>query len=264
MSGTAPCLTIFFLRGDRVNDPVAVEVGVDETVGGLKKAVAREAGLRAASQCLLLNGTDLGDDDVPLSATELCDGSEVSLALSERELARRRLEAAGLCRNHRSALRAAAANDVDTLVDLETAGLTLGRADEGCDSALMLAAQHVKATRYLLTECKSAALVRQGIDTADRKGNTALMHACWNGNLAVVKLLVEAKASVLAENEERDTPLVWAAMNGHVAVLRYLKPLLSGPGIHKLEQKRQVSLALVAAKAFQHYEAVAEALGGVR
>ena len=264
MLGAVPYLTIYFLRGDRANDPVAVEVGVDETVGGLKKAVEREAGLRAASQCLVFNGTDLGDDDVPLSATELCDGSEVSLALSERELARLRLAAAGVRRNFRSVLRAAAANDVSTFAELETAGLTLGYAEEGCDSALMLAAQHVDATQYLLAECKSTCLVREGIDTADRKGNTALMHACWNGNLAVVKLLVDAKASVLAENDERDTPLVWAAMNGHADVLRYLKPRLTGPGIHKDEQQRQVSLALVAAKAFQHYEAVAAALGGAR
>ena len=46
--------------------------------------------------------------------------------------------------------------------------------------------------------------------------------AAGNGHVEIVKLLVEAGASVGTENAEGSTPLHWACLNGHVKIVEYL------------------------------------------
>jgi ankyrin repeat protein len=55
-------------------------------------------------------------------------------------------------------------------------------------------------------------------------GQTPILWAAWNGNEAVVKLLLEAgKADVDSKNTDGRTALSRAAENGHEAVVKLLQ-----------------------------------------
>jgi hypothetical protein len=54
-------------------------------------------------------------------------------------------------------------------------------------------------------------------------GNTLLIRACKNGNLPVARVLIrECGADVNAANRFGETPLWWAAKNGHPGIVRLL------------------------------------------
>ena len=61
------------------------------------------------------------------------------------------------------------------------------------------------------------------VDAARWSGDTPLMAAVHAGNEALVRLLVERGATVnVAEQRMGQTPLMWAAAGGHTAIVRLL------------------------------------------
>lgn len=67
----------------------------------------------------------------------------------------------------------------------------------------------------------SKADVNSAVDSARTK-HTALMRAAENGNLEIVKYLIEHRANVNLHNWARETALMFAARNGHLDVVKYL------------------------------------------
>lgn len=67
-------------------------------------------------------------------------------------------------------------------------------------------------------------LLDKGLDpnTADPKGNTALMMAARRGHENLVALLLERKASVRARTPHGDTALMMASLGGHVGIAKML------------------------------------------
>ena len=57
--------------------------------------------------------------------------------------------------------------------------------------------------------------------TSDEKINS-LMNASINGNLAVVKYLIEIGVDVNSETYDSFTPLIYASLHGHLEVVKYL------------------------------------------
>ena len=61
------------------------------------------------------------------------------------------------------------------------------------------------------------------------RGYTPLLRAAYNGDEAVVRLLLEAGAAKEAKDKYGNTPLIWAAENGREAIV----PLLLEAGADK-------------------------------
>ena len=59
-------------------------------------------------------------------------------------------------------------------------------------------------------------------NSVDEYGRDGIHMAAGNSHVEIVKLLVEAGASVGTENAEGSTPLHWACLNGHVKIVEYL------------------------------------------
>ncbi|KAM6512088.1 hypothetical protein FALCPG4_017074 [Fusarium falciforme] len=60
------------------------------------------------------------------------------------------------------------------------------------------------------------------VDTKDGNCRTPLLWAAKNGHEAVVRLLLDRGARTEAADEDDWTPLLWAAAKGHVAIVRLL------------------------------------------
>ena len=60
------------------------------------------------------------------------------------------------------------------------------------------------------------------IEHADNLGVNALHNASYNGNLACVSLLLKRGAKVSPIEQNEDTPLHFAAANGHAEVVELL------------------------------------------
>ena len=60
------------------------------------------------------------------------------------------------------------------------------------------------------------------LETKDKYGQTPLSWAAGNGHEAVVKLLLEKGAELETKAKYGRTPLSWAAGNGHEAVVKLL------------------------------------------
>jgi hypothetical protein len=81
------------------------------------------------------------------------------------------------------------------------------------------------------------------INAVNERRETALMIACRNGHLNVVRYLVKKKANINAVNKKRETILMIACIEGHLDVVRYLvekvtdlsKPFYIACGIGSVE-----------------------------
>ncbi|KID95301.1 Pfs, NB-ARC and Ankyrin domain protein, partial [Metarhizium majus ARSEF 297] len=83
------------------------------------------------------------------------------------------------------------------------------------------------------------------IDIRDRDGRTALLWAAENGHEAVVRLLLERSANTeVTDNNQEQTALLCAAKNGHEAVVRLL--LEKGADIKAKDRRGQTSLSYAA------------------
>jgi len=84
-------------------------------------------------------------------------------------------------------------------------------------------------------EAAALLFLKAGIDpdSTDREGNTALMVASGNGDTVIVNALLKARASVDKRNPGGGTALGWAAVAGHVEVVRLL--LTRGPDAQSVE-----------------------------
>lgn len=67
------------------------------------------------------------------------------------------------------------------------------------------------------------------IEARTKSGRTPLMNAAENGKLAVVKMLIEEGADIYAENPKQDkkTPLDYAKSGGHKEITKYLESVLT-------------------------------------
>jgi ankyrin repeat protein len=66
--------------------------------------------------------------------------------------------------------------------------------------------------------------LKQGADvnSADERGNTALMMAAWKGNIECVNRVIKHGANVNATNQIGATALMWAAWDGRSACVKLL------------------------------------------
>ncbi len=71
---------------------------------------------------------------------------------------------------------------------------------------------------------KALCLIKKirNIDCRDKSGNTPLIAACVNGNMNIVRELLEYGADVNAVNNENESSLLAAAKNGQLEVIDYL------------------------------------------
>lgn len=131
-----------------------------------------------------------------------------------------------------SAVGSAKANSVVLPPDINYTALH--RAAENCDA---------EKTREALKV--SSAQRRKAINQLDREGYTPLGYAARAGCLEVVKLLVEAGASVdIAEAQGGWTPLLQAADQRHADVVRYLLDHGANPNTKTRLGKTPLSVAL--------------------
>src|SRR6516225_3153576 len=98
--------------------------------------------------------------------------------------------------------------------DMLARGMDPNTVDPNGDPVLLVAARSG-------WEKTSAILLSGGakVDAKNRFGDRPLMVAALNGHLAIVKLLFTRGAEL---NPPGWTPLIYAATNGHIEVMRYL------------------------------------------
>ncbi|KAL1540148.1 GA-binding protein subunit beta-2-like [Salvia divinorum] len=91
----------------------------------------------------------------------------------------------------------------------------------------------LEAARYDdIDDLMSIASAGVSLDSKDSEGRTALHMASANGHLNIVDYLVRNGVDVNACNMEKNTPLHWASLNGHIEVVKRL--ILSGAEISPL------------------------------
>ncbi|KAL3829641.1 hypothetical protein ACJIZ3_018443 [Penstemon smallii] len=90
-----------------------------------------------------------------------------------------------------------------------------------------------QAARYNdIDDVMSMASAGVSLDSKDSQGRTALHMASANGHLSIVDYLIHNGAEVNALNVEKNTPLHWACLNGHIEVLKRL--ILAGANVSLL------------------------------
>jgi len=95
---------------------------------------------------------------------------------------------------------------------------------------------------FLANENRTSALLKSTpglINERYSRGDLALHHATRNGDLGIVKILVESGADVNAMTEQAQFPLYCAAGHGHVEVTTYLMSRKADTGL-KLKDGKTV------------------------
>mmetsp|Transcript_21505 Transcript_21505/g.52688 ORF Transcript_21505/g.52688 Transcript_21505/m.52688 type:complete len:148 (+) Transcript_21505:246-689(+) len=106
-----------------------------------------------------------------------------------------------------------------------------------------LAQFHEFCTRGVDDEVKAMVKAKKSLlNTAGDLGNTGLHWASSGGHLAVVKALLEAKASVNAQNAVKDTPLHLAAWRDQVEVIEALVAAKADKGLRNQDGKTPLDL----------------------
>lgn len=97
------------------------------------------------------------------------------------------------------------------LIDLEMV-------DQKHSTVLMSAISSVNIVKYLLSLEK----VKNNINNPDKDNISPLWRACYQGDVKIVKLLVEHGADVFQQNDEGTTPFMIACAVQHLSVVKYL------------------------------------------
>ena len=115
----------------------------------------------------------------------------------------------------------------------------------------------VHLAAYFQLNVAISALHKNGhhLDSKDNYGQTPLSWAAENGHEAVVTLLLEKGAELESKDNYGQTPLLWATRNGHMAVVRLL--LARGT---KLESKNNSDRMLLLWAARKGHEALVRLL----
>lgn len=116
------------------------------------------------------------------------------------------------------AFQAAREGDVTTLKEYFAAGRPVNDANKRGDTLLTVAAYNGQADAVTLI------LKQKGVevDAKNKMGLTALTAASFKGEVEIAKALVAAKADVNAANDSGQTALMFAALAGRTKVVEYL------------------------------------------
>ena len=137
--------------------------------------------------------------------------------------------------------RAVATDDVTTLGKLLGRGMDPNTANEKGEPALLTAARESSpaVVKALLT-------ARARVNIKNSHGDTPIMLAALRGNVDVVRLLRQAGAEI---NPQGWTPLHYAVLNGHNAVIEYLLSSGADLGLVAPNGASPVMLAVLGKKA---------------
>jgi ankyrin repeat protein len=133
-------------------------------------------------------------------------------------------------------------------LNFQTRGYPMKKAlavvSENCEAIFLAAKSGDIATLRSLRE-KGAA-----IQEKDANGNTALLHAAYNGHLATVQwLLKKGGATIQEKNNKGTTALLSATCQGHLATVKWL---LEKGGATIQEKDTSDNTALLLAAGFGH------------
>jgi len=136
--------------------------------------------------------------------------------------------------------RALATNDAAALTKLLARGMDPNTANDKGEAALLTAARESGPDVV-----KALIRARAKINVKSAFGDTPIMLAALRGNLAIVKLLRDAGAEI---NHPGWTPLLYAALNGHNAVIDYLLSTGADVGLTAPNGATPVMLAVLGKK----------------
>ena len=112
---------------------------------------------------------------------------------------------------------------LDASMDLQLVLLTIsGHSQRLTDAAIEHLASACRQNQVDAVRCLLEAGIGDHVDSRDRGGKTALMHASEHGHLEVARLLVEAGADIHCLNHDGKTALMYASVSGHLGVARLL------------------------------------------
>ncbi|KAA8544585.1 hypothetical protein F0562_022556 [Nyssa sinensis] len=102
-------------------------------------------------------------------------------------------------------------------------------------------AANFRAARYDdIDDVISLASAGVSLDSKDSQGRTALHMASANGHLDIVDYLISSGVDVNTSNVEKNTPLHWACLNGHVEVVKKL--ILAGASVSVLNSHERTPM----------------------
>eukprot|EP01059_Diplonema_ambulator_P025864 TRINITY_DN42988_c0_g1_i1.p1 TRINITY_DN42988_c0_g1~~TRINITY_DN42988_c0_g1_i1.p1 ORF type:complete len:197 (+),score=54.69 TRINITY_DN42988_c0_g1_i1:3-593(+) len=184
-----------YIRGPCGAGETAMDVLCTATVQAMKSHIAEVLGVAVADVEMVHDGEVIsGADEKLVSETDLVEGSVINVVCSRRFEARR---------------------------ELETLGLTWG-VDEYVYKVM-------RSDDIVRTDAEKAWIAQLMIDydrallsTEDELGNTVLHHAAMQGNLTVIRTLLDNGADAHAQSAYGTTPLGLAEFCGKASVVTML------------------------------------------